>query len=545
MGATDAGVGPRVGNDDPGHAADEVTDAATELRGAVFIDGVVEAHARGDRIGAVDRTVVADAKRGLKAGVGGRLFVGGEVVVAHAEGGIQAGGDVPAGLAEEAVDGEVADVVGGSAGDVEGAAIGAGKIGGEIGDGGVVEYAIRVGAEEIYEVALFAVKAAGEGPLVEEVFAGAAEALSFDGDEITLAVLFGAEDEGAVGDGRAGVANAADAEDAHFGEGNRGGRGLGVFVLRIAELGLEIRRPLAEELAGPDLFGTDLHEAVGGKIGGERSGGDAGATDGTEVGEGVAAAGGELALGLAVADGEALAVGDVPIELGERDFVELADGGGAAEEGAEVVGAAAGSGGLDGGEAGIDRGKIRGALRGPGGDEAGDFRADGVELLVVEKEEETVFQDGAAEREALGFLFEQGAGAGGGTEDVAGLEIVVRVIVVGGTVILVRAALGDGVDGGAGEAALADVVGRNGDVELLDGVEGDGIAEGLEARAVEAELVVDAGAVDLDGVEAIVLSDRADDGLGAAAEDAAEAHEGSGAGDVGERALHGCGVGNG
>ena len=84
-----------------------------------------------------------------------------------------------------------------------------------------------------------------------------------------------------------------------------------------------------------------------------------------------------------------------------------------------------------------------------------------------------------------------------------------RVAYVAGAVEFVRAALRHGVDQEAGEVALANVVRRQEDLVFLDCLERDLLGARLSARLqrrAQAEQVVRDGAVDLNGVEAVVLA---------------------------------------
>ena len=78
---------------------------------------------------------------------------------------------------------------------------------------------------------------------------------------------------------------------------------------------------------------------------------------------------------------------------------------------------------------------------------------------------------------------------------------------------IVRAALGDEIDRGAREAAVADIGGAGDRIELLDRVERDRIEERRQTGGVEAELVVDAIAVDHDRIVAVVLTEGRDLGF--------------------------------
>ena len=75
--------------------------------------------------------------------------------------------------------------------------------------------------------------------------------------------------------------------------------------------------------------------------------------------------------------------------------------------------------------------------------------------------------------------------------------------------------------------------------ELFDRIEGNRISESLQAAAIEAELVIDARAVEEDRVVAIVLSNRRDHLVVTISNRLAEGYEGIGSRHVTNRAFRG------
>ena len=245
----------------------------------------------------------------------------------------------------------------------------------------------------------------------------------------------------------------------------------------------------------------------------------------------------DLALGGGVADRGAVVGRDIPINFSDFLFVFGGVGGGGGHRSAprDILT----RGGVVGRVAGSNRRIIRvaQALVATG--------ARAFEFLVIQEEEETVLEDRATESDAIRLALQLGRDVGAGEHvftNVLALEFlaeefVAAEVVVNRTLVGVGAALGDGVDARTGEAGLTDVVGRNLNGELLDRVEREGIEEGSETGGVEAELVVDAGTVDLNRVVAVILTDRGDLSLFAIAAERANGDQGRGADHIGEGAL--------
>ncbi len=114
--------------------------------------------------------------------------------------------------------------------------------------------------------------------------------------------------------------------------------------------------------------------------------------------------------------------------------------------------------------------------------------------LIVAKDEELVFEDGAASGEAELFALEVRNGCGGGEVERVGIEDLIAEVTEGGSVDLVGARFDGGVDDGT---ACATELGRGnsgGDAELLDRVgrreDDDGVYQRLVVvGAVEQEVV--------------------------------------------------------
>ena len=173
--------------------------------------------------------------------------------------------------------------------------------------------------------------------------------------------------------------------------------------------------------------------------------------------------------------------------------------------------------------------------------------ADALVILVIEEEEHLVLVDRAAEGAAPSGALQLGEdprAVQGLLPDIDSLqvlaeEMIAAEVIIGRPVELIRAALGDGIDRGAGETGLAHIVGGDLDRQLLDGVDREGVEERGQAGAVEAEHIVDAGAVNLDGVETVVLAHRGDLGLLAVAGGHFQRHERRSTDQVGQGALGG------
>ena len=381
-------------------------------------------------------------------------------------------------------------------GELVGARGRAGDPAGDVGEGvvtvGVLDEGVGVFGRNVFD-------AEGDVVITERVFTGDFAVGFFRGDGIQLAGRFGAEEDGAVGDRGAGVeARAAEALDLDLREGFAVVRRRAV-VFRVGEAGFgaEVGGPLAEELGRVAVGVTGLRVPVVAQRGGR----------GTRV----VRERDVLAVHATVGERQAVSAGDIPVDLGDRGFLE------GDVVGAEVTGFVA-----EGFGAGHDGGDIGGV-----GDEVGLGRSGfATEIFVGEEEEQFVLQDRAADGDAVGALFEDFFELGDG---ILVAPILVGALVVEAAVELVGAGFDDGIQVSARGARAADVVGGEIDAEALDGVERDGAAEGGETVAVEAERIGGLHAVDGEGVEAEVLA------LGAELAALVEGHEGEtrvGRGDV-------------
>ena len=126
-------------------------------------------------------------------------------------------------------------------------------------------------------------------------------------------------------------------------------------------------------------------------------------------------------------------------------------------------------------------------------------------ILSVDEEEELVFDDRSAEREAVRLGAFASAVAEVVTVDGVPAQALVAVVGVGRTLEGVRTRLGDGVDAAAHEVRLAHIEGRYNHLKLLDSVERDRVtAAGQGAR--EAEVVVQVGPIDGERVRTSVAA---------------------------------------
>ena len=137
-----------------------------------------------------------------------------------------------------------------------------------------------------------------------------------------------------------------------------------------------------------------------------------------------------------------------------------------------------------------------------------------VGALVVGKEEEFVFHDGTAQREAeeifLFILVRVRIGTVG-VLIVLTHKLLIVAIAICATMEVVGTALGDGVDGTSRETSLTNVIGSHVDLNLLYGLHTDGLGSCLTAIATargETEDVVVHGTVDLERVVAVVGSGK-------------------------------------
>ena len=117
-------------------------------------------------------------------------------------------------------------------------------------------------------------------------------------------------------------------------------------------------------------------------------------------------------------------------------------------------------------------------------------------VLGVDEEEDFVLDDGTAHGETDGVVQERRP-VQVFTLNFITTDLVRSIVVVGGSMELVRTALRDGVDRAAGKAGVTDIERSDVHAHLLDGVEGDRAAAGRQV-GTDTEGVVERGAVDRD-----------------------------------------------
>ena len=271
------------------------------------------------------------------------------------------------------------------------------------------------------------------------------------------------------------------------------------FLAREGELGRETVGPVGEQLS---LVGLQVRDDLIGR--------------GQQTDRDVVAAGRRIvqaqvaAFGLLVGDDGAMAIVDVPVQLGE---VLLVIGFQRARTPVQRIIAIDGRGDLTN-LIDLSLGDALGLVGQASALRAGQNGRGALELFVVQQEEQAVLDDRTAERGAPGLFFELADNravltlAGDEVFVAEGLaaQVLVGLLVEEFTVEVVAAGLGDRVDHAAGEGAVLNAVRRHIDADRLDDRTRDRRTQRGVAVLVQTEIVVLAHAVDQDGVETRVLA---------------------------------------
>ena len=444
-----------------------------------------EADTRLDEVETVQvLTAGAGAVGGVEIGVERRGVVLGEVLVAQAVIDRQRRGDLPGVLDE-----------GRPLGDREGGRRVVGIVGRRVGvvdRRGVVldvrqivvdEVAVRGLNEQVVQLVVLVLAAEGQQVVAEGVitrgeelqalvfeFVGVTETVTAAGEELVARAIDHAGQRGArqVGfvqaefEGRLVGAGAADLA-------------AGEFLVVDAQRRGEAVAPVREELAG--IGGQFDRDVVPGAL------------------EALTADRGAAFFGRLVGEGRTVIVRDVPVDLAQQALGghrQGHDGRAAAHVVAELV--------LNVGVERVVEGRVDIVVDVVLGEV---LARTGLELVIGHEEEQAVFDDRAAEREAVFFFLERRDGEGLAVRLVAEIAFVL-VVVVGRTIKLVGTRLGRDVDQAAGETGHGHGIVGRGQGGGFDGVERDRGALGRVGVRTEAEIVLLQGAVDGQTVEARV-----------------------------------------